>query len=652
MSRRLRVTALGLVAVAAVVLPAAQPSAVRAAEYTLQSDARYTLNVDAREIAVSVDLRFENTTPNPPGQFSAFDVIDLAVQEGAESVTAQDAGGPLGISTSAQDGFLLVSVSPRDTVRYQDVVELTLTYVLPDGGSDALRIRPSVVLFPAWSFGTSGTVTVVLPEEYDVRVDGSTMSAEHQDGSVVLTSDAITDPRGWLARITATRPSSFTTVARTVPLAGGTVDLQVRAWADDQAWGRRVANLLATALPVLEEEIGLEYPRLGALVVVESVPDPATPTGEPEPGTAEIGVAFDEPDFTVLHQAAHVWLTPQLAADPWIREGFASAFAQRVAARLEVPLPFDPAERAGRLASAAFPLVSWGTATASAQQNDWAYAASWDFANRMTSTLGVDRMTLVWRRIAGGVAAYEPVVDEPPAVADGSANPVDSRELLDQLEEVSGADLADKFAATVFDADTTALLPARAEARAAYVRLLTAAGDWGAPDPVRGDLAAWQFDDAASSTAAAEAWLDARNAMFATLDDLGLTPPARLRDQFRAFGGRDAARTELEAEQAVVDAYRDAQGRVAGWDRPFLARVGLVGAAKPSELLTQAGARFSEGDLRGAAAAIDTATATLQHATLDGAVRLASAVAIVLVLVAGLVLVLRRRRATGYTPAQ
>ena len=72
-----------LVLVAGAFAPALRPEPTRAAEYTLASDARYTVHPEAGEITVSVDLQFENTTPDPPGQFSVFDVVDLALQEGA-----------------------------------------------------------------------------------------------------------------------------------------------------------------------------------------------------------------------------------------------------------------------------------------------------------------------------------------------------------------------------------------------------------------------------------------------------------------------------------------------------------------------------------------------------------------------------------------
>ena len=636
-----------LVLVAGAFAPGLRPEPVRAAEYTLASDARYTVNPEVGEITVSVDLQFENTTPDPPGQFSVFDVIDLALQDGATGVTAQDASGELTVTLDTNDGFVTASVETRSAVRYGDQATFTLTYTLPDGASAQVRIRPSVITFPVWSFGTSGAVTVVLPDAYEVLVTGSELTSRREDGSLILESGAIADPASWLAHFTGTRPSSFTTTSRTVALSAGTLDLQVRAWADDAAWGDRIANLLERGIPELETTIGLGYPRSGPLVVVESVPDPTTGLGEPAPGTAEIAVAFDEPDFTVLHQAAHVWFAPGLASDTWIREGFASAAAADVADTLDVALPYDPEARATKLAADAFPLVSWGTGTTRAEQDAWAYAASWTLASRLTAGVGAERMKAIWQRVAAGVNAYAPVTTSPPPAA-SNVPAVDSRRLLDQLEMLSGTSIEQTYVDAVFDT-AAAQLPARTAARAAFDTLLARAGDWGAPDAVRSQLAGWRFAEAEAAIDEALTWLTDRDALLADLEALGLAAPVRLRDQYESSGGGSDARAELEAEAAVVSAYRQARERIDAGETSILARIGLVGQPAPSTRLASAASLFAAGDLRGAADAITELNASLDRAELDGVVRVASAGFVVLLLIGLLIFVLRGRIRTDYT---
>ena len=157
--------------------------------------------------------------------------------------------------------------------------------------------------FPAWGFGTSSQVTVRLPSGYEANAEGDTMLASADAASVVLTSDPIPDPQRWLALITAILPRDHVTQSESVPLSSGTVDLQVRAWSDDPAWGEQTLSLLVEALPMLEEAIGLPYPRVGPLVLSEAAGGESS-TGPLPSSDAEIQVAFDRSPFTLLHQAA------------------------------------------------------------------------------------------------------------------------------------------------------------------------------------------------------------------------------------------------------------------------------------------------------------------------------------------------------------
>lgn len=618
------------------------PAPARAAEYSMSTAATYEVVPDDKEVHVTVKVKFRNTTPNPPRRFSVFEVIDLAVHDGARQVRVADDRGRLSAQLDRRGGVNVVSVRPRQAVRYREITRFTLRYTLSDGAADDVRIRPSVVIFPAWSFGTVGSVRVGVPGAYEVLVDGNELTSVRAGESWRLDSGEIDDPTRWLSLITATLPSSYVTFSRAVPMAAGTVDLQVRAWSDDRAWGRRTRQLLAAALPLLEAEIGLQLEPAGPLVVVESLPGSGGELTEPTPSGTDIAVGFDEPPFTLLHQLAHAWLTPALAEDRWMREGFASHAAAVVAAELEVARPYAPAREADDLRAAAFPLVSWGAGETSAAQDRYAYAASWAVADELGRAVGEDVMRRAWQRIAAGVDAYQPVEDQPPAGGGLPAAPADSRHLLDQIEAVGGGGAVSIFEQRVFDEGTVALLPAREQARAAHRDLLQRAGSWGSPDPVRLALAGWRFADAEAAMAEALDWLADRDDLLNDIEGAGLMPPERLREEYQRGGGSRAARNELDAEAAVVATYAEAAS-LSSTDRSIVQEVGLLGSADPTAALAEAHALFGEGDLVGAAElATDTLT-RLQQAGQDGLVRLASAVAVLLALAVLAVTVARRR---------
>ncbi|HEX5578065.1 MAG TPA: hypothetical protein VFY43_00175 [Candidatus Limnocylindria bacterium] len=636
-----------LVAGLAPSLPLVWPPVAHAAEYSLKTAASYQVEPGAGRVLVSVEVTFRNTTPNPPGQFSVFPTIDLALHAGATRVRAEDGRGRhLRTTVRRRDGVTVASVRPRSPARYRDERRFTLTYTLADGASRDVRIRPSVVIVPIWSFGTAGTVNVRLPRDYEVLVDGDALRAEEDGDAWRLESGSVPDPTRWLARLTATLPSSYVTSSRQVELSGGTVEVQVRSWSDDPAWGRRTLRLLTEALPRLDEAIGLPYRPTGPLVIVESLPESDAVLREPAASDVDIAIGYTEPAFTVLHQVAHLWLPPMLAGDRWIREGFASHAAAQVAAVMDVELPFDPERDARDRDGDAFPLVSWGVGDASPAQERYAYAAAWMAADAIAETVGEDALRLAWQRTAAGLDGYQPPFDQVPSAPVAATVPADSRHFLDQLQAVSDEDVLPVFRRWVLDEASTGQLTARRDARAAYAELVAVAADWGTPDPVRLALAGWRFDDAQAAISEATDWLADRDALLARIQAAGLTAPERLRAEYQRGGGSEAARRELDSEAAVVAAYEVGRRRAAA-DRSPLAEVGLLGGDAPDAMLAEAESLFADGDLVGAADLAAGATERLDRAASDGIVRILSVLVLVGVLVMVGVRQARRRGGAG-----
>jgi hypothetical protein len=635
-----------LLAMLATSLPGAAVRRAAAAEFTLTTAASYDVRPVEGVIGVAVDIAFTNTAPDTAEFLSVFPEILLAVHDTATNVTATDAEGDLPVEVAVDEsGVNVATITLRDDgVRYNETVELQLRYALADGDDPQLRVRPSVIVFPAWGFGTSSEVTVSVPTGYEVRVDGDPLT----DAGGRLESGAIADPSRWLALVTATRPADFATFSAAVPLAGGTADLQVRSFADDEAWGERILDLVERALPLLEEEIGLPYPRVGVLTLTEAVAADASGFAESSTAGTEILVAFDQPAFTALHQVAHVWLSPDLAASRWIREGMASDVAARVAAELDVPPPYDPAAEATGHEADAFPLDAWEDSADPAAEA-FGHAASWAFIAELRAAVGDDALRTVLGRVSASLDPYAGAAIEPPS-GNGAAPqaPLTSRSFLDHLETVAGTDLAARFGDRVLSPSDVALLEPRAAARSAFDDLVAAARGWDAPDPVRAAMTDWRFTDAGSMIADALDWLAARDELLAEMEAVGLSAPDRLQEAYRSFGGGAEADDELEAQRAVVQAYATTAVDVNG-ERSFLARIGLAGGPDPAQRLQLANGRFTDGDLRGAVEAIGEAQQMLGSAETGGLIRLVSAILVVAILAAFAVLLLRRR--ASYTAA-
>lgn len=626
------------------VLPAALAPVARGAEYTLESQAAYDVRPEEGRIGVSVAVTFTNTTPDPEGRFSVFDEVKLAIHDAAAEVTASDDDGELEVAVAVEDEVNVATVELRDELRFEESTTFELTYTLADSSDPQLRVRPSVVVFPAWGFGTSSEVRVTVPAGYEVRIDGDPLS---EDGGV-LVSGPIEDPAAWLALVTAVREPDYTDFEASVPLDGGTADLRVRAFADDEAWGERTLALVSEALPLLEQELGLPYPRIGQLVVTETVAGDQSGFGEQAGTGAEIAIAFDQPPFTAIHQAAHVWLSPELVEARWLREGLASDVAARVAEQVEAAVPFDPAERATERAEAAFPLDSW-SADAGPDGEAYGYAASWAFLDALEEIVGLEAIRTVLTRVAASIGPYQPSEVKPEPLPDGVAAPataLTTRGFLDHLETVSGADLTERFADQVLTEGDIALLPARDEARTEFAALVEQGGSWGAPDSVLGAMTAWEFAEAQAQMEAAAAWLDRRDDLLDRMERAGLSAPERLQQAYRSYGGGPEAVAELEAEQAVVDAYLATADEVNA-ERSFIERIGLIGGPDPDVELNRANGRFADGDLRGAIDAVSEAQRIVAAAEMGGIVRIVSAVLVAVLLLALAVVLVRRR--SSYT---
>ncbi|MGZ8562011.1 MAG: hypothetical protein ACXWWU_00145 [Candidatus Limnocylindria bacterium] len=632
------------------VLGSPAPAEAEGPGYSMSTVARYEVDATAGEVVVTVEVAFINTTPNPPGQVSGFDRIDLGVHQGAAQLAAQDDKGPLTVEMVTRDGVQVASVRPRARVRYNRSVSFTLTYHLADGSAPDLHVRPEAIKFAAWGFGTSSEVTVELPLGYEARADGDPMLIDTGGATLSMTSGTIPDPASWLALITATRPSTYATpLSASVALASGTVDLQVRAWTDDAAWGSSTLATLVDGLPKLEAALGLPYPRVGPLVVSEAVGGEGIPGQGPQP-TAEMQVAFDADAFTLLHQAAHIWIGDQLASDRWLREGLASHAAGTVAASFGAALPYDPEARVVELAADAFPLVDWSAASTISARDAYAYAASWAAVNRVARVAGEANVARALRRVVAGVTAYDPIDADQLGLTGQRFVPVDTRRFLDQLAAASGLDLPSMIGSVALGPGADPELAQRAVARDAYRDLLRLAGDWGVPEPIRNAMTAWHFADAQSGMEMASAWLAQRDALITKVTRAGLATPDQLREQFAAVGGGAPAQSELAAEGAVVDAYLEIQARSVTRRGP-LETIGLFGADDPRTLLARAGTDFAKGDLQAAAGTLDAAEVQLNRAPANGVVRIAAAVVLLVVIFLFWSLNARRRGGTHYTSA-
>jgi hypothetical protein len=131
----------GGICAALLLLPLLPPAAADAAEYEMATVARYVVDPAGGKIAVTVEVSFTNTLPNPSGQVSAYTHVDLAIQDGASLVAAADDRGAMDVGVENRDGVQVASVTTRSRVGYNQSVSFTLSYRLADGAAPSRRCQ-------------------------------------------------------------------------------------------------------------------------------------------------------------------------------------------------------------------------------------------------------------------------------------------------------------------------------------------------------------------------------------------------------------------------------------------------------------------------------------------------------------------------------
>jgi hypothetical protein len=435
---------------------------------------------------------------------------------------------------------------------------------------------------------------------------------------------------------------------RSSTVGDGTVILVLRGWPDDPDWRARVGDLYVRALAVLGDEIEAPWPLAGELIVEETLVRASGGFAATfDPATALVQVGHTASAGVILHEAAHGWFNGGLVADRWIAEAFASYYAERAAAALE--LAIDSPELATVPPETARPLNAWrATGAASPAEDAYGFAASLALAREIAALVGDEVLRETWSVAAAGVPAYQPGPAAGGSASETGAAPPDWRALLDLLADRvdpgSGADLEGLWRRWVIRPADASQLDARTDAREAYAVAAAAAAPWELPRSIRDAMRAWQYETALRLMDDAAGVIRQRELVVTAASAAGVTPPDAIRPAFEGDDGLAAAAAEAVAELAVMGRIQDvAAKRIA--DPGLLDRLGLIGA-DPDGSLDASRAAFEAGDLDGAIAAAADAEAAWQAVPEVARGRIVSGVllALALLLLAGLVRQRRRPR--------
>ncbi len=656
-----RLGGLGLALSLAIGLVAAPPAAipVRAAapDLTIVTDARYDVQPEQQRVRVTLKVVLTNHLEDTVTKRFFFDRAFLAVLPDTSNFkfTWGGSGTPeVHVSERTAD-YTLLRLDLGQRLFSGKSATYTLRFDLVDPGGEPtrdVRVGETLVSFPVWAFATDstagGSVQVVFPPGFEVDVESGEIPdpTTDADGRLVFKTGELTEPLEFFAYLVGDRPGAYAERTERTVVGGDSVVLTIRAWPDDAEWSTRVGDLVARALPVLADQIGLEWPRDGGLVVQEAASrSTGGYAGLFDPAEGLVEVAYYAEDFVVLHEAAHAWFNGGLLADRWANEAFASYYGLQAAEALGLPAEEEPLTPE-LIEEGKIPLNAWGPiGRESSATEDYAYAATLALAKEIARRAGSAVLRQVWADAAVGIGAYQLPHAAPEADPERVDGPPDWRGLLDLLEAHDTDVYDDLWMTWVLRPNDRPLLEARLVARARYDQVVQEAGDWDLPKPVREALRSWQFEVASALLDDATAILEQRDEIERAAASAGLTVPDSLHAAFELPDGFATAEQEALAELEAIARY-DAAAATRPAEPSPLQVMGLWGET-PEIALGQASDLFAAGDLDGANDAAETAAIIWSSAENVGRGRLISIIALTLAILLAVALVtswLRARR--------
>jgi hypothetical protein len=414
-----------------------------------------------------------------------------------------------------------------------------------------------------------------------------------------------------------------------------------------------MAKLLTDGLPALQELIGLDYPVTRTLQVQEAATSRlGESAGIYNDIDQSITVRYDADAYVGLHEAAHIWFNQSLFRDRWINEAWAEFYG--IQAGKSIGARGDTFNLTPQLSESKIALNDWGAiGVENTDVEDYAYAATAHLADLIAQRTNLAGLRLVWQAAKAGELAYQPLhANGKPEL--GRAVTQDSwQQLLDLLEERTGAEYDDLWSTWVVNDQQRQLLERRQRARTAYEAVVRDAGDWELPTSVRYEMSSWQFDRASADLVDARFALSERDRIDEQAKALQLTPPTTLRSAFEGTNGLAAAHAEARIELQTLAALD--QATVATAAEPSLVEwVGLLGA-EPQAQLAVARQAFESGQMASAGEHATAVSAARQEAAGLGRERIAFGGGGLLLLDAlamgGLAARRRRRRRATTDPA-
>jgi hypothetical protein len=653
--------------------PPSGPAPARAADEGISETAAttYRLLPEKGLIRVTIDLRVVNRRPDRtesapcPGNVAGtcsrivryfVDRSTLAVEEEARSVRATVDGRPAAVRLGTPTGGYRIAGVDLPATYFGQSRRVRLTYDIRGGkprSASWIRAGRAYASFCIVANGPDGgSVRAIVPAAYEVSTTGAELRRIVSGDEVEYRSGSLADPYDFWACLEGVNPDG----ALRTPVAVDGLAVELASWPEDPAWRAKVQDTVEEAIPALERLTGFSFVERRREIELREVAQQQLGDYAGWFGSEGIRLSEYYDPATIAHELSHIWFNDTLFAETWLAEGHAG-YVEAASGLAPASACGDPGPPPAGTEAA---LRSWQYLTPRSTDEDRAvvefdYAASCWVVSRVVAAIGPDRFRAVLDAARRGIRLY-PDADTP------AAGRIDWRRWLDLVDVLGfepgggdaglAADLLVRFGVAT-DADE---LVRRAAARARYLEVRGAAGDWALPPVIDRAMAAWDFGPATEALDAAAAVLVATDVARRRAGDLELSEEA-VRAVFEAARSADQldGAAALAGRQGDVAAEVLAARAAVGAERDLETEVGLLGEAEPGALVGRAVDSLARGDADAASNLAGQARDALVAAAARGRERLTAAVVagvvgavlLVVLLVGMAAIVVRRRHGRG-----
>jgi hypothetical protein len=650
------------VVIAASMLLVAPQTALAANGMTETGTTTYEVVPSKNLIEVTLKLSIYNGKPNTVTStgttYYYWNGTDIAVEREASAITVTSNAGGVSQTTKATDNYYRYIRLAYPNVYYGQTRVVTATYTIPAGPHAPGGFRASSAYASLCAIGNgadTGSVQVVIPVGFDLYVDyGSQLdSTGASGGTQVFSSGTQAKPSEFWSCVDAEDAANLTHT----PLTAGGQTFDIEGWPEDATWKSAVQEEVSGDVQRLVDLTGLTMPG-GTIKIVEAGDMQLGEYGgvyNSLTGTASLPESAEKD--IVAHELSHIWFNRKTLADKWMSEGLAG-YSEKAAGEGNYKPCADPGAYPG---SGSPDVTKWMALTNTSSTKDqkvldWQYSAACYIFTSLATAMGPDNFKAVLEALAAGKMAY---VGTDPGGQTGVTLPATSRQLLDLIDELglvpagfTDLDRAQILLAKygIFDATT---LSARSTARAAYHSLATSAGKWKLPLAIRQPMSTWDFTVAGTAIDTAKRILGVRDSIGAQLPGFSLDGTV-IQQKFESA----ATQADLDDLLALIKKEADAAAKVGqatklrNGNLSILQTIGLLGADLDTPLK---GARTDLQNVKPDSAStqaqtvIDLVNGSSGQGTLRaGAV--GGALGLLLILIALIALLLRRKPALAPTP--